>query len=353
MSELDSARAQIDAADRELAVQFCRRMDAVRQVAAYKLANGLPVLDAAREEAVVQKNLALLPNAEYAAWYEAFLRDMMAVSRAYQTQLLGRDAVAYQGVEGAFSHIALNALFPHARALAYPTWGEVFDAVARGEAEHGVLPFENSQAGDVSAVLDLCFAQDTLYITQMYDLPVRQNLLGLPGAELTQVRRVVSHPQALAQSERFLQQLGLETQSFANTAAAAKHVAEAGDKTVAAIASEETAALYGLTVLARNINAAEDNTTRFIVLGRELPRQGNRFSLLFTVSHKAGSLAKVLQTVSELGYNMECIKSRPMPHMKWEYYFYAELIGSLTDEFLGAIRSVCRTVRVLGIFDRV
>lgn len=353
---LGAARREIDAVDAEMAALFCRRMDAVRRVAAYKQANGLPVLDAAREEAVVAKNLARLPDADYAAYYEDFIRHLMGVSKAFQRAALGQSAVAYQGVEGAFSHIALTRLFRHVRALSYPTWAEVFDAVERGDAAYGVLPFENSHAGDVSEVLDLCYAHENVYVCDVYDLPVTQNLLGVPGARLSDVKKVISHPQALQQSARFLQSLGLETQAAANTAAAAKAVAEAGETGVAAIASRETAALYGLSVLAENINTSETNTTRFIVIGKTLPTAGDRFNLLFTVDHRAGQLARVIQTAGEMGFNLECIKSRPMPHVRWEYYFYVEVVGDYSAErsraLLEALGGVCRTVRVLGVYQK-
>ena len=139
-------------------------------------------------------------------------------------------------------------------------------------------------------------------------------------------------PQALQQSAKFIRSLGLETQAFQNTAAAAKSVAEAGDKSVAAIASLETAALYGLSVLAENINTSETNTTRFIVIGRRMNAAGNRFSLLFTVDHRAGRLARVMQLIGAMGFNLECIKSRPLPHVPFEYYFYVEVVGDLSAE---------------------
>ena len=225
-----------------------------------------------------------------------------------------------------------------------------------GDAAYGVLPFENSHAGDVSAVLDLCFAHPGLYVTEVCDLPVRQNLLGLPGAKLSDITRVCSHPQAIAQSERFLKSLSLPAEDCLNTAVAAKKVAESGDKTLAAIASEETAALYGLQVLAADINSDGDNTTRFIVIGRELPVSGDRFSLLFTVDHKAGKLAAVIQAIGAAGFNMECIKSRPMPGVPFEYYFYVELEGQPgaqgTKALLSELERVCNTLRVLGIFTR-
>ena len=134
-NELEQARREIDAVDAEMAALFCRRMDAVRRVAAYKQARGLPVLDASREEAVVAKNCARLPDEAYAEYYEDFIRHTMGLSRAFQRAVLGMGTVAYQGVEGAFSHIALTRLFQHVRAQAYPTWAEVFDAVAGVEPQ--------------------------------------------------------------------------------------------------------------------------------------------------------------------------------------------------------------------------
>ena len=113
----------------------------------------------------------------------------MGLSRAFQRAVLGMGTVAYQGVEGAFSHIALTRLFQHVRAQAYPTWAEVFDAVAGGDAAYGVLPFENSHAGDVSEVLDLCYAHRDICVCDVYDLPVSQNLLGVPGAHLSDVKK--------------------------------------------------------------------------------------------------------------------------------------------------------------------
>lgn len=353
---LSKARREIDEVDAEMAALFCRRMDAVRAVAAYKAANGLPVLDEAREAAVVEKNTARLPDSRYEPYYRDFIRHTMGVSRAFQRAELGADTVAYQGVEGAFSHIALNRLFSHVREMPYSTWAEVFDAVEHGDAAYGVLPFENSQAGDVSEVLDLCYAHENLFVRDMYDLPVSQNLLGVPGARLSDVKKVMSHPQALQQSAKFLQSLGLETQAFPNTAAAAQAVARQGDKSIAAIASYETAALYGLSVLAQNVNTSERNTTRFIVISKTRNTGGNRFSLLFTVEHRAGRLARVMEAVGARGFNLVCIKSRPMPHVPWEYYFYAEVEGDLSaqrsQELLGALSDVCRTVRVLGVYTR-
>ena len=341
MDALKQARAEIDAVDTQLAALFERRMAAVLQVAEYKRAHGLPIYDAARETAVLEKAAARIQSPALRPYYKDHVQNLMDVAKQYEAVVLGQNRAAYQGVEGAFAHIALRALFPHAEAVSYPTWDEVFDAVERGDAARGVVPFENSHAGDVSAVLDL---------------PISQNLLVLPGTKLDQIKSVYSHQQAIAQSETFLRQFGLPATAMANTAMAAKFVAESGDASKAAIASVETAALYGLEVLVPSINTDGDNTTRFIVLSREKPTGGNRFSLLFTVDNKPGKLGEVIQIIGASGFNMESIKSRPMPHVPFEYYFYVELVGDPTaDETAALLRELdrtCRTVRLLGVYTK-
>ena len=282
----------------------------------------------------------------------------MPLSCQYQAYVLGRDVVAHQGAEGAYSHIALTRLFPRARALSLATFDEVFDAVQDGRAAYGVIPFENSTAGDVSDVLDLLY-NHSLYIVQMYDLPIRHNLLGVPGAHLRDVTDVYGHPQALRQSEAFLTKTGLAIHSWPpqapNNALAAQYVAAQKDPTKAATASAEAAALYGLEVLAEDINTDSDNTTRFIVVGKEPPVGGDRFCLLFTVDNKPGALALVIQAVAEAGFNMECIKSRPRPHVPFEYYFYIELVGAHQpdrERLMERMSSICETVRLLGTYTK-
>ena len=188
MDTLEQARAEIDAVDAQLAALFERRMAAVLAVAAYKKAHGLPIFDAAREKVVLDKAEARIGDPALRPYYRDHVQNMMDVAKQYEAEVLGRNRAAYQGVEGAFAHIALKALFPHAEAISYPTWDEVFDAVERGDASHGVVPFENSHAGDVSAVLDLCYNHPDLWVVDVYDLPISQNLLVLPGTQLNELK---------------------------------------------------------------------------------------------------------------------------------------------------------------------
>ena len=329
MDTLEQARAEIDAVDAQLAALFERRMAAVLSVAQYKQAHGLPIFDAAREAVVLEKAAARIQNAALRPYYKDHVQNMMDVAKQYEAEVLGRNRAAYQGVEGAFAHIALRALFPHAEAVSCPTWDEVFDAVSRGDTAHGVVPFENSHAGDVSAVLDLCYNHPELWVVDVYDLPISQNLLVLPGTQLAQLKHVYSHQQAIAQSETFLKQFRLPATAMPNTAMAAKFVAESGDPSKAAIASAETAALYGLEVLVPSINTDGD---------------------------KPGKLAEVIQVIGRFGYDMESIKSRPLPHVPFDYYFYVELVGDPSaDETAALLRELdhtCRTVRLLGVYTK-
>lgn len=361
MDLLQQARVQIDAIDAQMAALFEQRMEAVAQVAQYKATTGKPVFDPEREAQVIAKNTARIQNEALRPYYRQFQNHAMAVSRDYQRSILARDVAAYQGVEGAWSHIALRCLFPFARIRSFDTWNDVCDAVEQGKAHYGVLPFENSNAGDVSAVLDLLYGHPGLVVTRMFDLPIRQDLLGLPGTKVEDIKTVISHPQALAQSSPYLNAHHLQSRGWGNTADAARHVAEMKDPTMAAIASAETAKIYGLEILAAGINADGDNTTRFVVVERSdkvaatKPHPGQRVSVLFTVDHKPGKLARVIELIGQMGLNMECIKSRPLPHVQFEYYFYIQLIWPEapvdTETLWREMDAICRTVRPLGIFE--
>ena len=355
MNSLETARAQINRIDREMAALFEERMEAVEAIIQYKKENHLEILDAGREREVVRRNSQLIQNPQLAEYYADFITHLMGLSKEYQARLLHRDWVGYQGVEGAFSHIASRRLFPHGQIHSYQSFEAVFDALDQGEIAYGVIPIENSFTGDVGNVLELLWAHDC-YITNLYDLPIVQNLLAPKGTRLDQVRQVYSHPQALAQSQKFLQDLKLTPVPYGDTALAAKYVSQEGDPAKAAIASAETADLYGLEVLVPSINTSTENTTRFAVVSKNLPLDGNRFSLLFAVSHDAGSLAKVIQIIAQRGFSLESIKSRSMHSTPWQYFFYVEVIGRLRspegEGLLEAIRPACSHLRVLGVYDR-
>jgi prephenate dehydratase len=178
--------------------------------------------------------------------------------------------VAYQGEPGAFSHEACRTFLPGYEPVRKPSFVDVFESVAAGETDLGVLPEENSAAGMVSEVRDL-LARGTLTVRARHVLPVRMHLMAVPGARLSGIRTIVSHPIALAQCGRALAELDIETRTAANTAAAAKELSESGDKSRAVLASEAAAETYNLAILRRDLQDRADNTTRFVVLARPRP----------------------------------------------------------------------------------
>ena len=359
MDRLEKARETINRVDAEIARLFEERMGAAREVAVYKREHGLPILDAAREEAVIARGVSRITDESLKEYYVTFQKSLMAVSRSYQSQLLEGMRIAYSGTEGAFAHTAAGRIFPEADRVGYPDFAAAYHAVESGECYAAVLPIENSFAGEVAQVTDLLFS-GSLSVSGMYDLSVTQNLLLVEGAEVSEIKTIISHPQALAQCEAYIRKHGWETRAVANTAVAAKTVAEMGEKTVAAIAAEENAALYGLTVADHAINESAGNTTRFAVFTRArhpLPASvgpAGRFILVFTVSHEAGSLARALDVIGKFGFNLRTLRSRPTKNSLWKYYFYVEAEGNVDSgegrAMLAALGEYCDKLKLAGTY---
>lgn len=354
--DLNEAREAIRQADEAMAALFVQRMRAVEAVAAYKRERGLPIEDLAQEARVIEGRSALIEDPALREYYVGFLRDTMAVSKRWQHRLMEGLRVAYCGVEGAFAHVAARRVFPDGELVAFPSFEAAYAATESGDCDVAVLPIENSYAGEVGQVQDLML-RGSLHVNGVYDLSIAQNLLGVPGAALEDVKTVISHPQALSQCRSYLQRRGLSAVAYDNTAMAAREVAARGDRSVAAIASRETAELYGLVLLDHDINESRANTTRFAVFSRA-ERQpvregdGGAFLLLFTVKDEAGGLAKAINIISAYGFNLRVLRSRPRKDLPWHYYFYAEAEGDDASEggqqMLTALRAVCPMVKVAG-----
>ena len=354
MSLLDDARKRINAIDEEMAKLFEQRMQAVEDVIRYKQAHQMKVLDTSREQYVIEHNTAFIQREEYRDSYIEFISEMMAISRKYQRSIINRDLIGYSGTEGAFSHIAAERVFLDHRKKSYASFEDVFHAVTEREVAYGVIPFENSYTGEVGEVLDLLMRYD-VYIKDIYDLQISQNLLGVKGASLADIKQVYSKDQAIYQSKKFLEGRGYELIPYPNTALAAEYVAKENDKSKAAIAAKENAELYGLDILAEDINTSEQNTTRFIIISKQLIQQGNRFSLAFTTHHKAGALVHAMNIIAQYGFNMQSIKSRSIKERPWEYYFYVEIEGNLKDakeqHLIHDLKEACEEVKILGAYQ--
>ena len=352
---LEEARKTINEVDSKMAELFVTRMRAVEKVYAHKKKYGLPILDQAREQAVIEKNAGLVEDEILKGYYIDYIKNMMSISRAYQHRMQKGLKVAYSGVEGAFAHIAAGRIFPEGNRVSCRDFKAAYDSVVNGENDVAVLPIENSYAGEVGQTIDLIFS-GTLFINGIYELEIHQNLLGIPGAAAGDIKKVISHPQALGQCHDYIELQNLETEESNNTAVAAKRVAKENDKSLGAIASVETAEIYGLEVLAANINKSGENTTRFAVLSR-VPVSSSELSnsvLMFTVKHEAGSLANAISIIGKYGYNMTALRSRPLKKHSWQYYFYIEIDG-LTDtvegkKMMNELNKVCDKLKVAGTF---
>ena len=359
MDKLQQARLLINEIDKEMAALFERRMQAARVIAEYKKERGLQIYDAARERAVIEKNAACIKDYDIRSYYVKFLQDEMAVSKQYQEHVISGVKIAYSGIEGAYANIAAKKIFPYGKLISYRDFRAAYEAVVSGDCDCCVLPIENSYAGEVGQVMDMMF-QGSLYVNGIYTLSINHHLLGAPGAGIKEIKTVVSHPQALAQCAEYIRRHGYETVEYANTAKAAKAVKDGGDKTVAAIASSQTARLYGLELLDHDINESAVNSTRFAVFSRVENKQVNtagdsRFMLMFTVKNEAGALAQALNVLSSYGFNMRALRSRPMKDIAWEYYFYIEAEGDETgqngSDMLRHLALHCDMLKVVGHYS--
>ncbi len=361
MNELDRARKIINEVDKEMASLFEKRMEAVRLVAKYKKEHGLSILDTTREKEVVKNNSDYITDNEIKEYYIKFLEYNMELSRNYQSRLNNGMKVAYSGALGAFAYIAAKRMFPEANLIAYPSFEEAYKAVEDGICDSCVLPIENSFAGDVGTVMDLIFS-GSLYVNQVTDLAVVHNLLANEGATLDTIKQVVSHPQALSQCNTYISKHNYEAKPYTNTALAAKLVKESGSLEIAAIASDETANIFGLKILEAKINESRNNTTRFGAFSRVQKEQSSKkknmndhFILVFTVKNEAGALAKTLDIIGAHGFNMRNLRSRPMKELLWSYYFYIEADGSINTQdgrdMLRELSATCDKLKLAGTYN--
>src|ERR1044071_3330111 len=245
--------------------------------------------------------------------------------------------IAYQGEPGAFSEAAARRVDPEALMVPCRSFEEVFDSVDAGPALYGVVPIENSIGGSIHRNYDLLLTH-ALTIVGEVELPVVHHLLALPGATLEGLKRVYSHPQGLAQCERFLHTLkGVEIIATYDTAGSAKMVADAGLLDAGAIASARAGEVFGLTSLASSIQDFDDNITRFLVIGRRPLKNtvADKTTIVFTVPNEPGALFKALSVFALRGVDLTKLESRPIPGRPWEYLFYADL-NAARDELICA-----------------
>ena len=350
MELLEDYRVEIDKIDREITQLLEKRMNVAKAISKYKMENNMQIFHPDREKMVIEKNKGYLENKEYEELVESFYDNLMYLSRLVQQKEIYPEnkiytkpykndrenlVVGYQGVAGSFGNEAMLKYFKNIKeAKSYEKFEEVFNAVESGEIEYGILPVENSSTGGIGTVEDL-LKEYNLYIVGEECIKISQNLVGIKGATVDDIKEVYSHPQGFEQSTKFFDKhKNYNLIPYSNTAISAKLVSDLKDKSKAAIASERAAKLYDLKIIKKDVNDLKNNYTRFIVIGRDLEcdETCDKVSILFSVEDTSGGLYNLIRDIKEFGLNMSKIESRPNRNNPWNYIFFVDFDGNLFDE---------------------
>ncbi len=372
--DLQEIRKQLDSIDTEFVRLFEKRMKLCADVAEFKIKTGKAVYDPQREQEKIA-SVRGMAEGEFMkeAVGELFLQ-MMTLSRRYQYRLMEQVQsasdfgfqrvediekknvrIAYQGLEGAYSHAAVIQFFgEQADMFHVRRFEDAARAVFEGRADYAVLPIENSSAGAVSDNYDLLLKYENYIVAEVF-VPVCHCLLGTQDAELSDIRTVLAHPQALMQSSQYLNAREDWSQiSVENNAVAARTVSEDADKSQAAVANRVAAEIYGLKVLEEGINHNRENTTRFLILSKQpvYRKDADKVSICFELPHESGTLYNMLNNFAFSHLNMRMIESRPIPGRNWEYRFFVDIEGNLDDpDMINALKGIAgeaNHTRILG-----
>lgn len=371
--DLSELRVQIDAIDKDIVELYEKRMDICRQVAEYKIENGKKVFDKVREEEKIAKVKSMTHNDFNSVGIQELFEQIMSMSRKLQYKLLAEKGalgklpfiavdkldqegarVVFQGAEGAYSQAAMRQYFgDKISSMHVDTFRDAMAAIEEGSADFAVLPIENSTAGIVSEIYDLLVEYEN-YIVGEQIIKIEHCLLGLPGTKLEDIRTVYSHPQSLMQSARFLSEHDWKQISMQNNAFAARKVAQDKDCSQAAIASAYAGEIYGLEILKQGVNQSSNNSTRFIIVTNQkiFRKDAKKISICFEVPHESGSLYHMLSHFIYNGLNLCKIESRPIEDRTWEYRFFLDFEGNLSDSAvknaLRGLRDEARNMKILG-----
>jgi chorismate mutase/prephenate dehydratase len=341
--DLTELRTEINEIDEQIRELFVKRMEICYKVAEYKIENGLPVFHADREKQIIDRVRSEV-SADMANPAEVLFTNIMDISKCKQFQkffsnaseipsvpldLTGKRRVAVPGTVGSYSHVAATKFLPESTPDFYESFGEVFAAVESGSAEFGVVPIVNSTAGTVTQTYELMRKHD-FKICACTKVAANHCFVVKPGTDISKVKRVYSHEQALMQCSRFLAERGYSARSYENTALAAAYVKES-DQPYAAICSEECAKHFGLEIVERTITDAECNYTRFILIAKQmmLAEDANIISVSLTTPHQTSALYRLLTKFSVSGLNLTKLESRPIANTDFDVLFYLDFEGSI------------------------
>ena len=377
---LDELRIEIDELDSQMIELFKRRMDVSGRIARYKMDSGKKVFDPVRERQKLW-DIAQMSGEDMRDYTTALYSLMFDLSKNYQRKLIGSSndlgakiekaieetpklfpgyaAVACQGVEGAYSQSACQKLFSVPNIMFFKNFEGVFSAIEQGLCQYGVLPIENSTAGSVNQVYDLMM-RHKFSIVRSVRIKIDHSLVAASGVKMEDIKEIVSHPQALSQCSEFIKSLkNVSITEMENTAQAAKYVAESGRRDVAALASSDCAALYGLDSLRASVQNDGSNFTRFICISKELEIYpgADKTSIMAVTAHKPGALYKVLSRFYAHNINLTKLESRPLPDKSFEFMFYFDLEKSVYSPeltaLMGELEELCESFEYLGSYTEV
>lgn len=358
--ELTEIRKEIDVIDSEMLSLFLRRIELSADVAKYKAAHNIPILNRQREReilaAVAEK------SGEMEQYSHRLFTTMLELSRARQSVLLSprsdvsliiadaleksperfpqTGSVACQGIEGAYSQIAADKLFPRGSVVFFNTFDAVCAAVEGGLCQFGVLPIENSSNGSIRAIYNL-LKERRVSIVRATQLCIRHELFVKPGVKIEDVTEIYSHEQAFGQCSMFLKNLhaGVRVIPCENTAVAAKRLSESDNPGAASISSHDCGRLYGLTSLRNDIQNSDNNYTRFICIAKkpDIYPGANRVSLILSLQHRPGALYEALSELTSRGVNLLKLESYTVSGQDFEFMFFLDMEASVRDPEIAAM----------------
>lgn len=359
--DLELIRKEIDKADQQLAEVLEQRLQLVMQVAAYKKSKGMPVKDKNREAKVIAKVAGLLENKDYSIAVKNIMRGIIDQACVLEETAMSEASdrtfeVACFGSAGSFTHQALDEYFRGRKYNRhhYNTFEEVISSISDGSMDYAVLPIENSSTGGITEVYDLLRHYDCSIVGEQC-VKIEQNLLGCVGATLGSIKTVYSHPQGFKQCKDFFRDYpDMEQVPYFSTSKSAEEVAAKQDVTLGAVAGKAAADMYNLQIIAPAINSNSNNYTRFVIIARkpEIIPHANKITLIVAVKHETGSLYKMLASFYHTGLNLMNLESRPMGSKSWEYFFYIDVTGNLSDplvaDVMEEVKAKSTYLKILG-----
>lgn len=371
--KLDKIRNLLDQTDKDIVEALAKRQELVREISKLKINEEKGIRDVEREEKLLNKVAELAREAGLDRYFaEQLFKDIIHHSVRFQTHSLvdhinekkDRNVVrvSYQGTDGAFSHQAafrhFEERYSEVQCFGYDTFRDAAQAVEDDEVDYAILPIENTTAGSINDTYDILGSRD-LFIVGEEAIRIIHCLLALEEIPIKRIRRIMSHPQAIAQCSNYLAKLHrCKIESYIDTAMAAKKVLEDGDLSQAAIAGTHAADIYGLEILERDLANQSENFTRFVVVSpdaisvdADIPC---KTSMMMTTRHEKGALIKCLRVLEDHGINMTKLESRPRPNEPWKYQFYLDIEGNIdnneTHIALKELEQEASSLKILGCY---